>query len=222
MSSTFKSVVLYSICFTLGLSLFFSIHEEKMTYRDPAAFGGKVFQLSNLSSEEIRNQIVNRIKVYPTLDGKKSIQLNGFSSGLCKNYQEIEMNFKAEGVTVAGDSPSLKITTPCEQGQDPSEMAQIKIPVEKILNEKPKNAQYSFDGFISKFEFEKTSDSWPKQWILVSVIFKSTNLKNQIVQFDNSMMNDKESNKPLAIQSKTANGSSNEGHQYNNPIVMEF
>ena len=45
MSSTFKSVVLYSICFTLGLSLFFSIHEEKMTYRDPAAFGGKVFFL---------------------------------------------------------------------------------------------------------------------------------------------------------------------------------
>ena len=154
MHSKIKSFGFFILCFGLGISVFFSISEKFDIVRDPASIDGKIFQISTLSSEQIKNHLTQKIKIRTTIDGKKTIQFNGFSASLCKTYPELEMEFQAEGVAVAGEPTTMKVSAPCQPGQDPVDMAAIQLPIEQILKEKPRNASYSFDGFTAKIEFK--------------------------------------------------------------------
>ena len=190
MSVNYKSVLLFGLCFALGLSLFFSISEDLSTQRDPAAIDGKIFQISSLSSAQIKNQLVKKIKIQALVVGEKTLRLDGFSSALCKSYANIELQFVAEGVAVAGESPQMVVKTPCTPGQDPSEMASIIIPFEKILSERPRNADFHFDGYQSHFEFKNAADTWPKTWVLKTVQFISGTLRSKLVRLDQNESGD--------------------------------
>lgn len=197
MSSSAKSVSLFALCFAFGLSVFFSVADRMPTMRDPASVSSKVFQINNLSSDQIKTQLSQKIKVYPTIDGKKNIQFTGFSSALCKSYAEIEMEFQAEGVAVAGEIPSMKVTAPCEAGQDPSEMANIQLPIAKILAEKPKNAEFSFTGSTTKIELKNAPDEWPKLWVLKAVQFKNATGQSKTATFERKIASD---SRPVVIE----------------------
>jgi hypothetical protein len=184
MSSNLKSVVFFTLCFSFGLALFFSVSEDLSVQRDPASIDGKVFQLTSLSSSQIKNQLVKKIKIQSVVIGEKSLQLSGFSSALCKTYGFIELQFVADGMAVAGEPASMTVKAPCEAGQDPSEMASITIPVEKILAQKSKNADFHFDGFAPRFTFKNTEGEWPRTWVLRSVQFISGINKSKLVRMD--------------------------------------
>ena len=184
MSTNLKTFLFFGLCFTFGLTLFFSISEDMSIQRDPAAIDGKVFQIASLTSQQIKNQLVNKIKVQSIVSGEKTLRLDGFSSALCKSYSQIELQFVADGMAVAGEAPQMTVRTPCTPGQDPAEMASVTIPFEKILAEKPRNAEFHFDGFISKFEFKNTSEEWPRTWVLKSVQFVTGNNKSKLVRLD--------------------------------------
>lgn len=153
-----------------------------MIQRDPAAINDKVFQISQLSSAQIKQQLHNKIKIQAAIDGQKSLRLEGFSSALCKTYSQVELHFEAEGVAVEGVATSMLVKAPCEAGQDPAEMASIVIPYSMILSEKPRNAEFRFDGYSSRFEFKHSSDEWPRTWVLKTVQFKSAENGNKLVQ----------------------------------------
>ncbi len=153
-----------------------------MIQRDPAAINGKVFQISQLSAAQIKQQLDNKIKIQAVTDGQKSLRLEGFSSALCKTYSQVELHFEAEGIAVEGIAPSMLVKAPCEAGQDPAEMASIVIPYSLILSEKPRNAEFRFDGYTSRFEFKHSSDEWPRTWILKTVQFRSIENGNKLVQ----------------------------------------
>ncbi len=184
MSMNYKSILFFSLCFALGLSLFFSISEDLSVQRDPAAIDGKIFQISSLSSAQIKNQLVKKIKIQTLVVGEKTLRLDGFSSALCKSYANIELQFVADGMAVAGESPQMIVKAPCTPGQDPAEMASITIPFEKILSEKPRNADFHFDGFQSHFEFKNTAETWPRTWVLKTVQFISGTTKSKLVRLD--------------------------------------
>lgn len=186
MSNNIKNIAFFVLCFTFGLSLFYSISENIAVQRDPATINGKLFQITNLTSEQIQNQLQKTIKVTPTIDGKKTISFSGFSSALCKSYPSIVVEFTAEGIAVAGEAPHMKVTTPCEAGQDPAEIAAINLPIGKILNEKPRNAEYSFDGFNAVVSFTHSADEWPRQWVLKRVEFKSAQGADKSADFGRS------------------------------------
>lgn len=190
MSANFKSAIFFTICFSLGLALFFSISEDLSIQRDPAAIDGKVFQLTSLSSAQIKNQLISKIKIQSIVVGEKSLRLTGFSSALCKTYGQIELQFIADGIAVAGETPQMTIKAPCEAGQDPAEMASITIPIDKIMAEKPKNAEYHFDGFSSKFSFKNTADEWPRTWVLKTIQFVSGSEKSKLVRMDQTATGD--------------------------------
>lgn len=190
MSANIKSALFFTLCFSFGLALFFSISEDLSTQRDPASIDGKIFQLSSLSSAQIKNQLVNKIKIQATVAGEKSLRLSGFSSALCKTYGHIELQFAAEGIAIGGEAPRMTIKALCQSGQDPAEMASIIIPIEKILLEKPKNAEFHFDGFTSRFEFKNTADEWPRTWVLKSVQFVSETSKSKLVRMDQNESGD--------------------------------
>lgn len=184
MASKIKSVCFFVLCFGLGISAFFSILDRNAVSRDPAALSGKVYQITSLTSEQIRSQIQKKIKVTPTIDGQKAILFSGFSSALCKTYTSISVEFMAEGIAVAGEAPIMKITAPCTEGQDPAEIASINVAIKKILNEKPRDAEYSFDGFNGVVSFKNSSDEWPRQWVLKKVEFKNIQGENKSAEFN--------------------------------------
>jgi hypothetical protein len=199
-SAKTKSVGFFILCFAFGLSVFFSISENVKIQRDPAAISGKVFQITNLSSEQIKQHLTQKIKVFPTVNGKKSIQFLGFSSNLCKTYPEIELEFQAEGVAVAGEVPTMKVTSPCGAGQDPAEMASIQLPIEKLLGEKPRNATFSFDGFVAKMEFKHAADDWPRQWVLKSVHFKNATGEFKSAHFNRKLASEQAYERQVVLE----------------------
>lgn len=200
MSSSAKSVCLFALCFAFGLSAFFAVSDRAPTMRDPASLNSKVFQINNLSSEQIKSQLVQKIKIFPTIEGKKNIQFSGFSSALCRSYTQIEMEFQAEGVAVAGEIPIMKVTSPCENGQDPSEMANIQLPVAKILSEKPKNAEFTFNGYSAKIELKNAPDTWPKIWVLKIIQFKNTDGKTKTANFERKIASENKEDRLVVIE----------------------
>ncbi|MBC7420428.1 MAG: hypothetical protein H7328_06830 [Bdellovibrio sp.] len=199
MLSKLKTFGFFILCFGLGISVFFSISEKFDIARDPASIDGKVFQISTLSSEQIKAQLSQKIKVRTTADGKKSIQFSGFSSALCKTYPEIEMEFQAEGVAVAGETPIMKVTSPCQPGQDPADMAAIFLPIENLLKEKPRSAEYKFAGFVAKVEFKNASDEWPREWVLTKVLFKNNFGNDKSVFFERTLAADHSGEHPIIL-----------------------
>ena len=200
MKTKINSVLLAVTAFIVGLGAFYAVYSNTLGKRDPAAIQGKVFQITTLTSEEIKNQLQNKIVVTPTLDGKKSIAFSGFSSALCKTYATVEIEFAAEGVSVGGEAPTMKITHPCEAAQDPAEMASISLPIEKILGEKPRNAEFTFDGYKAVVTFANAADEWPRQWILKRVEFKNANGENKSASFNRSPASVTEGEQPIVLE----------------------
>ncbi len=192
-----KVMFFFAISFAGGLALFFSISEDLQVQRDPAAINGKVFQISQLSSAQIKQQLHRKIKIQTVQSGEKSLRLEGFSSAICKTYSNIELYFEAEGMAVAGKAPQMTVKANCEAGQDPAEMASIIIPAALILAEKPRNVEFRFDGVQSRFEFNNSSDEWPRVWVLKSVQFKSDINGNKLVRLSENP--DEDSLKDLVV-----------------------
>ena len=178
-----KSVVLSALFFAVGFSIFFSIANNVSIQRDPASLNEKMNSLSGFDRDQLKAELEKKIKIRSILNGsEKAIVLEGFSSNLCKQYESIQLTFTAEGVSVAGEPTQMKINSPCVPAQDPAEMASIRIPVEKIMNTKPRDAEFSFLGYNSKFTFSKSADEWPHVWILSSFEFLSTGGKSKLVK----------------------------------------
>lgn len=202
MISNLRNIGFFILCFAIGLGSFFSLSDKAAVARDPAATSDKVYQITTLTSEQIRAQLQKKIKVNPTIDGKKTILFSGFSSTLCKTYGSIVVEFAAEGIAVAGEAPTMKIAAPCTEGQDPSEMASINLAIGKILNEKPRDAEYSFDGYNAVVTFKNSSDEWPRQWVLKRVEFKNPQGENKSAEFNRApaSVNDETADKPIVLE----------------------
>ena len=187
----FKSVFLFALTFTLGFSLFYGYFNESFGERDPAAIGNKVHQLKNFDPEQLKEELSQKVRIQNLPDGKKYIRFTSLSSNVCRQYPKVQIQFSADGISVAGEPPVMTIEADCVPAQDPVEMASIEIPVEKILKQKPANASYKFDGLTSTFTFSGSGDEWPRTWILRSVIFKNQNGNTKIVAFEKTISENK-------------------------------
>ncbi len=172
------------------------------TERDPAAINGKIFEISNLSADEIRNQIQKKIVIDPTDHGLKRLALNGFSSSICKTYSNIEVELVAEGVSVAGEPTVLKISQPCEAStKDPSELAAFLIPIDQLLKTKPSNMVYQFEGHKSVMTLVNSADEWPHTWVLRKVEFRNASgSDSKQAQFVRSPASAEDSAKPIVLE----------------------
>ncbi len=196
-SQKLKSVILSVLFFAVGFSIFFSIANNVSIQRDPASLNEKMNSISGLDRSQLKSELEKKIKIRNISNGtEKTIVLEGFSSNLCKQYENVQLIFTAEGVSVAGEPTQMKINSPCEAAQDPAEMASIRIPVEKIMNSKPRDAEFSFLGYNSKFTFSKSADEWPHVWVLSSFEFVSVTGPSKLVKL--------------------------QGEDHSAPIVLEF
>ena len=74
-------------------------------------------------------------------------------------------------MSVDGEATKMKVSAPCQAGQDPAEIAAIILPIQEILKQKPRDAEFSFNGFLGRYQFSSVTDSWPQVWVLRSVRF---------------------------------------------------
>lgn len=188
--------------FCFGFAVFKISASVIKTERDPAAINGKVYEISNLSADEIRNQIQKKFVVDPTDHGLKRLALNGFSSAICKTYSNIEVEFVAEGVSVAGEPTVMKVSQPCEASlKDPSEIAAIVLPIDQLLKAKPGNSVYQFDGHKPVISVQNSADEWPHTWVLRKVEFKNASGSDtKQAQFGRSPASAEDSVKPIVLE----------------------
>lgn len=165
------------ITFSIGFSLFLVANKDYFIERDPAAIPGKLLNFNNLNSEQLRAELETKIKIKPTLNAEnrpsKSIVFAGLSSQICQSYSEIHIEFYGDGMSVAGEPTKMIIDAPCKPGQDPAEIAAIPLPVQEILKQRPRDAVFTFSGFLGTFTFNRVADQWPTVWVLKSVEFKN-------------------------------------------------
>lgn len=174
-------VVLF-IAFIFGFSFFIAANKDYFIGRDPAAVSGKLLHFNNMNSDQLRAELESKIKIKPvfTADNlpSKSIVFSGMSSQICNSYSEIHIEFSGEGMSVDGVATKMLVTAPCQAGQDPAEIAAIILPIQEILKQKPRDAEYSFSGFSGRYHFSSVTDSWPQVWVLRSVQFTNPTAGN--------------------------------------------
>lgn len=183
----FKSLILFFVFFVAGISIVYKYSDRIFVDREIASIqNSKLNNISFLDQESLKQELNKKIKIYTMLAEKeKVIALEGFSSQLCKTFSKVELFFDAYGVSVSGEPTQFKITADCIPAQDPAEIASIKIPYGKLLNEKPRNAEFKFSGYQASFQFINSENEVIKTWILNKLVFKS-NTESKIVQIDRS------------------------------------
>lgn len=175
--SHFFLLVLISSFFILGLTIVSKVSPQFLFDREIASIQqSNVIALKALDTESIQKELNKKVKIY-SISNDKVIALEGFSSQLCKSFSHVELVFEAYGVSVSGEPSQLKVSAECLPGQDPAEIATIRIPVAKLLKEQARNAQFKFSNYKETFELIN-SDEWAKTWILSQINFVSDNSKN--------------------------------------------
>ncbi len=179
-----KSVLFFALTFAFGFAFFYAYVSNQLTFRDPAAIRGKINQIHNLDPDELKFEISKSLRIQPISTTEKHIRFSGFSSNICKQYEDIEIQFLAEGISVAGEPPTFSVKAPCLPGQDPVDLASIEIPIAELMKQKPGNLSIKFDQYKSTYSFKNAADSWPQTWVLKTVIFSSKNGNAKKVSFD--------------------------------------
>ena len=179
-----KAVIFFVLTFTCGVAFFYSYMSNQFTFRDPAAIRGKIHQIKSLDPDELKSEISKNLQIQPVSTTEKHIRFTGFSSNICKQYEDIEIQFFAEGISVAGEPPTFSISAPCLPAQDPVDLASIEIPIAELMKQKPGNLSIKFDQYKSTFSFKNAADSWPQTWVLKTVLFSNKNGNTKKVSFD--------------------------------------
>ena len=182
-----KSLILFFIFFVAGIGLVYKVTDQIFVDREVASINKSNSSNSNfLSEDSLQKELNSKIKIYTLVAEKeKIVTLEGFSSQLCKTFPQVELVFEAYGVSVSGEPTQFKVSADCIPAQDPAEIASIRIPYGKLLNEKPRNAEFKFSGYQASFQFINSDNEVIKTWILNKIVFKS-NRDSKIVQIDRS------------------------------------
>lgn len=160
------------VFFFVGFSYLYKNSEQFFNDREVASiYQTKINNLKHLDSRYLQKELSSKIKIYSSAQDKV-IALEGFSSQICKTFSTVEIFFEAYGLVISGKSPEFKITAECIPGQDPAEIALIKIPIMKLSQEKARNAEFKFSDYREIFELIN-ADEWSKTWLLSKIIFKS-------------------------------------------------
>jgi hypothetical protein len=183
----FKSLILFFVFFIFGISIVYKVTDQIFIDREIASINAsKINNVKFLDQESLQKELNKKIKIYTVVAEKeKVIALEGFSSQLCQDFPKVELVFDAYGVSVSGEPTQFKVSADCVPAQDPAEIASIKIPYGKLLNEKPRNAEFKFSGYQASFQFINSDNEVIKTWILNKIVFKS-NTESKIVQIDRS------------------------------------
>ena len=148
--------------------------------RTPAAIH-KTYDFSTLDGQALatasKKRLVENVKIKKLKD-TVLVELGNFvqkghmgrKQFACSTYKSVVLTFVAEGVTVGGEAPLLKIIGPCKVSQKLSRLKPIVVPFKEIFKNKPGNYEFNFwDLNNTKAVTLNIPSAWPKNWILKEV-----------------------------------------------------
>ena len=146
-SKKFSSIVVLVVAFITGLFTFIAVLNKDLIARDPAAVHGKIFDLRSSNPDQLRQEVSNRLKIQTAIETNnfisKAMLFSGLTAQICRSHDKIELEFLADGVSVGGEPTKLIVKTPCQSGQNPLEVGSIRFPIQEILLEKPRSAEFT-------------------------------------------------------------------------------
>lgn len=187
-SKKFSSIVVLFVAFITGLFTFIAVLNKDLIARDPAAVNGRIFDLRSSNPDQLKQEVSNRMKIQTIVESNnfvsKAMLFSGLTAQICKSHEKIELEFLADGVSVAGEPTKLIVKTPCQSGQNPLEVGSIKFPIQEILSEKPRSAEFQFSGYPGSYQFINVAESWPRTWVLGAVRFISATAATQSISIE--------------------------------------
>jgi hypothetical protein len=188
----------FSVCFACGLALFYSTFKNPQS-REIASADGQIYQLRPYNSEQITNYLQKNIHIQRSAEGNKLINFKGLSAALCSTYPEITAQFYAEGVAVDGEAPLMNLTSHCRADSSGADIAAITLPLPQILSAKPTQSQFEFTDL--KVSFEHVDSTWPRQWVLRKIEFKTaTDSQNKSAVFSRSPASTPTTERPIVLE----------------------
>lgn len=180
-ASIFKVCVFFGF-FAVGYSVIMMTSPNFTISRDPAAVR-QVYDFSHLRGDAlevaIKQRVVAGLEVRKE-DGAVSVGVGHFAfvngggerTLGCREYGKITMTFEADGVVVNGERPTMQVEGACEFSDDLAHVNPLKIPVARIMGERPADGEFTFmEGKPVAVKFSNLSDEWPRKWVLSGVRF---------------------------------------------------
>lgn len=174
---------IFGILFFSFFAGYSAIQYQNMQYqinRDPAAVRNN-FDFSHLRGEQLHQAV--RQRLLAGLDLQKTSEGSGIGLGhfvfvnasgekklACQEFGKVSLSFEAEGMSVAGDKPTMEIEGRCEFSADMTRINPLFIPIAKILGENPGDGEFHFkEGSDVSVRFANIPEAWPRLWLLKSV-----------------------------------------------------
>lgn len=171
------------------------VGHEVNSVRNPAAINHKrILDFTPLTGTALidaaHKQLVKGAQTYAR-NGEFGISLGHFfmrgtdgeAHKVCDIYNQIDLQFDAEGMAVSGSRPLLNVSAACETSDDWARIRPIWIPVHRFAKEKPGDTEMTLNGQQTITLSLKNIDmSWPQHWVLTQVrVFSSSDPNSQIV-----------------------------------------
>lgn len=102
----------------------------------------------------------------------------------CLKFDEVELQFSADGQATAGKSPIMVVKAPCMISTEQIEFSKaIIVPTEQIKAQTPHDGDLKLKEVSQfQFNFQNTGAVWPAAWVLDRVIFKSSQSANKVFE----------------------------------------
>jgi hypothetical protein len=186
-------------CLTVMLAVFIAHESSKVENnqigqretgrsRAPASIE-HVFDYSNLQGTALEYAAKQRLlsSIVVAKDGDDAVvQLGNYvlsndsqeKDFACGYYDQVTLEFDAEGVAVSGEKPHIVVQAGCEVGDNINSFVPIRIPVSKLKTNAPMESEYQFFQGKTPLKIQMTSPppQWPGQWVLTDL--KLTNSQN--------------------------------------------
>jgi len=177
---------LFFVCLGVGYALMHYTTDPYQVNRDPAAVRNS-FDFSHLSGEKLHEAAKQRL--LSGFEMKKGPEGASFALGhfvfvnaqgekkfACQEFSKVSLIFEAEGVSVAGDRPSMEVEGHCEFSKDMAKINPLLLPIAKIMGEKPGDGEFQFNENNAVIvRFTNVPEEWPHTWLLKSVKLKGEN-----------------------------------------------
>lgn len=152
-SGFFKSFTFIVLFFSLGIAIIYQQQENShLIERDPASLPDRRSTLQNISPDDLRAELIQNVSVN-TVGLNKEISFTKLASGICHNYQNIEITFVAHGVLINGEAPKFKYQGACE-GFDNNSVAGVKLPGEILAQAGSDSSTW----LVEKIEFQSSEN----------------------------------------------------------------
>lgn len=166
--------------------------------RTPASIG-RVFDFSNLQGSALETAAKQRLlsSLVIAKDNSDAVvemgnyvltNENSEKDFACGFYDQVEVDFDAEGVAVSGDIPHITVQTGCAVANNINSFVPIRIPIAKLKAAPPSDSVYEFynANVPLKVQMSNSPPDWPGQWVLTDVKLTSSQNPSRILHLQSS------------------------------------